>query len=81
MTTYYWDFFGPRSAGTAQHFETHLGEFLVRHGLEGCKTGLVSEGPGHHAVYCETPESARAIVETALRPKRSSETSETRESG
>jgi hypothetical protein len=74
MKTYFWDFFGPRADGTARHFELHLREFLERNTLTGCETGLTSEGEGHRAVYCRTPEPAQKTVELTLRPKRSAET-------
>jgi len=68
--TYFWDFFGPRAAGTAEHFRKHLDEFLGKNALGGCRTGCRSEGAGHQAVYCEAPASAAAAIEGALRPKR-----------
>jgi hypothetical protein len=71
--TYFWDFFGPRAPGTARHFEEHLKEFLNKNALEGCVTGLASEGEGHQSVYCRTPRAAQSAVERALRPKRSIE--------
>lgn len=69
--TYFWDFFGPRAHGTAEHFQRHLLEFLDKHALAGCVTALLSEGAGHHAVSCLTPPEAQEIVERALRPRRS----------
>jgi hypothetical protein len=73
MKTYFWDFFGPRAEGTAAHFHRHLLQFLDQHQLSGCETALVSDGPGHHGVSCRTPAAARATIEGALRPRRSSE--------
>jgi hypothetical protein len=68
--TYFWDFFGPHSAETAQHFDRHLGEFLKKHGIAGCETGVESEGEGHTAAFCKTPPEACAAIERALRPRR-----------
>jgi hypothetical protein len=68
---YFWDFFGPNGAGTARHFLVHLDEFLSRHSLSGCETGVVSAGPAHHAVFCIAPAAVQASIESALRPRRS----------
>lgn len=68
--TYFWDFFGPRAEGTATHFVVHLDEFLAREGLDGCTTGRVSQGRGHHAATCRAPERHWPALERALRPKR-----------
>ena len=69
MKTYFWDFFGPRSEGTARHFRTHLIQFLEAQAIAGCDTGLASEGTGHQAVYCRSPEPS-ATIESLLKPKR-----------
>jgi len=69
MKTYYWDFFGPQSQGTARHFEIHMGEFLKKNGIGQCETGTVSLQAGHCAAWCRSEEGSPA-VETALRPKR-----------
>lgn len=71
MKTYFWDFFGPRARGTAEHFQKHLHEFLEKKGLTGCQTALVSEGPGHTGVACETPSEFEGVIERELSPKRS----------
>lgn len=70
MNTYYWDFFGPRALGTASHFREHLQAFLNQNQVSGCETGLVSQGVGHHAVFCHTPEKAARVIELALKPQR-----------
>jgi uncharacterized protein len=68
--TYLWDFFGPRAQGTAEHFEKHLREFLVKNEIANCPTGTESQGQGHVAAFC-TPEGGRnELIEKALRPKR-----------
>lgn len=70
LRTYFWDFFGPRSAPTAAHFKRHLQGFLVQHGA--AELALVEESlqPGHHAVGVATPEAHWELIEKALRPKR-----------
>jgi hypothetical protein len=70
LRTYYWDFFGPRSRPTAEHFKRHLQGFLAEHGLEGLSLLDESRAPGHHAVGVTTPVEHRELIEKALRPKR-----------
>jgi hypothetical protein len=76
MKRYFWDFFGPRGAGTAEHFERHLRQFLSTHDLQGCETGLESSGEGHHAVFCSAPSACEAAIEQNLRPRRVLEVSD-----
>ena len=73
MKHLFWDFFGPRSEGTAQHFLIHLREFLTKNGCPEMPTGVRSEGPGHQAVFCCPPEAFQAAIERSLRPRRVSE--------
>jgi hypothetical protein len=73
MKSFFWDFFGPRADGTAQHFLVHLREFLKKHECPDMPTGLRSEGAGHQAVFCSPPAEFEAAIERSLRPKRSSE--------
>jgi hypothetical protein len=68
--TYFWDFFGPRSVPTAQHFRRHLHGFLARHGLSTLATTEDSESPMHAAVGLCTPSEHWELIEKALRPKR-----------
>lgn len=70
MKSYYWDFFGPRAEGTAQHFLIHLREFLQNNGCPDMPTGLRSEGAGHQAVFCSPPAEFQASIERSLRPRR-----------
>jgi len=70
MHTYYWDFFGPRAAGTAEHFKKHLLQFLEQNALAGCTVDTVSEAEGHEATRCIAPEGAWAAIERSLRPQR-----------
>ena len=73
MKSYYWDFFGPRADGTAEHFLRHLREFLQKNACPEMPTGLKSEGAGHNAVFCSPPAELEATIERSLRPRRSSE--------
>ena len=68
--TYFWDFFGPRSQPTAQHFKRHLQGFLVQHGVAELPLVEASQAPGHHAVGVTTPPQHWELIEKALRPKR-----------
>lgn len=70
MITLFWDFFGPRAAGTAQHFQVHLRQFLQRHDLQDCATGITAAKPLHHAVWCAVPAAQAEPVQAALRPQR-----------
>lgn len=70
MNTYYWDFYGPRAAGTARHFVRHLDEFLRQHDLGGCEIGTSSDAEGHVAAFCRSSAEAQPIIEGALRPNR-----------
>lgn len=71
---YYWDFFGPRAQGTAEHFVEHLNAFLDRHGFAACETGTESRGPGHRAAWCRVgaaaPREVHDGIHAALRPRR-----------
>ncbi len=70
MKSYFWDFFGPRAEGTAQHFLVHLREFLRKNECPEMATGLRSEGAGHHAVFCSPPAEYEARIAASLRPRR-----------
>ena len=73
MKSYFWDFFGPRSTGTAEHFLIHLREFLKKNECPEMPTGLRSEGAGHQAVFCSPPIEFQAAIERSLRPRRATE--------
>jgi len=70
LRTYYWDFFGPRSVPTAQHFKRHLHGFLLQHGAAHLELVEVTVAPGHNAVGVATPPEHWQLIEKALRPKR-----------
>lgn len=69
--TLYWDFFGPPSEGTAEHFRKHLDEFLQREQLDGCEIGVEIVRPGQHAAaWCRCTEALMDTLGRALRPRR-----------
>jgi hypothetical protein len=68
--TYFWDFFGPRSAPTAQHFKRHLQGFLQQHGASDLELVELTLQPGHSAIGVATPAEHWELIEKALRPKR-----------
>ena len=70
MKHFFWDFFGPRADGTAQHFLIHLQDFLKKNDCPEMPTGLRSEGAGHQAVFCAPPPELELTIERSLRPRR-----------
>ncbi len=70
MTTFFWDFFGPRAEGTARHFQRHLEELFARERVEGCATAVEAPRAGQWTVSCRTPAAAVEAVRQALRPRR-----------
>lgn len=68
--TYFWDFYGPRSVPTAQHFRRHLQDFFTLHELPTLTTCEVSDGPMHCGIGLTTPAEHWELIEKALRPKR-----------
>lgn len=67
---YFWDFFGPRAQGTAEHFARHLIENLATRGLTGCEVSVVVGDAGHVAVGCVAPPEHHCAIERSLRPQR-----------
>lgn len=70
MTTFHWDFFGPRAERTAEHFLRHLDQFLTAHAVTDCATGKTSEGALHQAVFCKPNSADDKLILGALRPNR-----------
>lgn len=70
MKSFFWDFFGPRAEGTAQHFLVHLREFLHKNACPDMPTGLRSEQAGHQAVFCCPPPEFETRIAASLRPRR-----------
>lgn len=64
-----WDHFGPDASGTAQHFLTHLQEFLLNNVTAGAwECSTQSEGDMHCAVRCQmTDTEAATAVARVLR--------------
>lgn len=73
MRTYLWDFSDGHGEGTARQFLLHLRDFLRDHDLGDCESGVVKTGPGAFAAWCTVADSARSIIETQLKPSRSSD--------
>ncbi len=71
MRRLFWDYFGPRAAGTAEHFHRHLDAFLAAEGLSGCQTGVEHLGPAHSAAFCDAPHAHCEAIAARLRPRRS----------
>lgn len=69
---YFWDFFGPQAARTAEHFQRHLDEFLKKNSCAG-ETSLESRGEGHSAVACRVESEWFERIERTLKPKRHEE--------
>lgn len=67
---YFWDFFGPRARGTAEHFARHLDQDLAANGVTGCAVSVEDGDPGHVAVVCATPMEHYVAIERAFRPQR-----------
>ena len=70
MRRLYWDFFGSRAAGTAEHFRIHLDGFIVDMDIVGCETGLCDYTTAHSAAWCDAPDAACDLLVTRLRPHR-----------
>ncbi|HEY6079964.1 MAG TPA: hypothetical protein VIW29_14220 [Polyangiaceae bacterium] len=68
--TYFWDFYGPRAAPTAEHFQRHLRGFLEQHGASELALVTASSAPGHQAIGVVTPPEHWELIEKSLRPKR-----------
>jgi uncharacterized protein len=68
--TFYWDFFGPDAAKTAEHFKRHLQQFLERNACAGSETGMSSAGAGHQAVSCRVAPEFEQALASALKPRR-----------
>ena len=63
-----WDFSGPNSRPTAEHFERHLKQFLERSSVVA-PTALISERPDHVGVVCLCDAKDAALVGAALKPQ------------
>jgi hypothetical protein len=70
MRRLYWDFYGARATGTADHFRIHLNDFIAKLEFSDCETGLDIYTPAHSAAWCNAPETACDVLVTRLRPHR-----------
>ena len=70
MRRLFWDYYGPRAGGTANHFRLHLDEFINDMKLTGCTSGVIEYSPTHAAAWCDAPEDACETLVSRLRPHR-----------
>lgn len=65
-----WDFRGPTSQGTAEHYEIHLKEFMQQKGLiaKACGSELLSEM--HSIAFVHIEEADLPLFKQELRPHR-----------
>ena len=63
-----WDFFGPQSSRTAEHFKSHLQEFLAKHALSYAPE--LEEHAGATSVHLQIAELDSEPLRRALRPRR-----------
>ncbi|MEE2786127.1 MAG: hypothetical protein VX589_02240 [Myxococcota bacterium] len=75
--TFYWDFYGPMSAGTAAHFKRHLDDFLHRADVESAQTGVETYTELHCAAWCTAPEATHPMIIESLRPHRGTRPADT----
>ena len=66
----FWDFYGARATGTADHFRVHLDDFINKMDLGGCETGTADYTGIHTAAWCDAPAEACDLLVTRLRPHR-----------
>ena len=70
MKVLYWDFFGPRAKGTADHFCIHLKEFFEQNKLEFDSLGNEYISASHSAAWCKVSDEVYPAASKALKPKR-----------
>lgn len=70
--TCHWDFFGPNSQPTAEHFCHHLREWLARESITGAVVATESAGPGHCAARLDAQQGDRSRIVQQLKPRRCS---------
>ncbi len=66
---FHWDFFGPDSARTAEHFCEHMNEFCVAEGISTYRS-FVTPGRMRSVASLECDEAHLVLVRDRLRPKR-----------
>lgn len=66
----YWDFRGPASAGTAEHFHLHLNEFFLSCTAQAIDSGWESSGEQHHVVFLLIRQEDLPLIKERLRPHR-----------
>lgn len=74
---HHWDFFGPESSKTAEHFKKHVFEFIRAHQLESYASGLFNAHTNHTCFWIEFEDgSGDHETQKKLRPQRSLSRSE-----
>lgn len=65
-----WDFYGPHSGGTAEHFLKHVGEFLKKNGLTALESTMKQLDPNHACARLTVESAQEDAIVKALRPHR-----------
>lgn len=65
-----WDFRGPRAARTAEHYRTHLEEFIVIEELKFDITGVHHFSDSHSMAYMVVAEFEMEEAREILKPQR-----------
>lgn len=71
MTTFFWDFIGPRAEQIAAHHVTHVNEFLAREKLDGCQSGVTKAAQFRCTAWVKAPAEVAPLIARALKPPRS----------
>jgi len=66
----FWDFRGPASAGTAEHFEKHLRHYLAEQGEDALLTGFQVVSEAHAYSYVIIPRELLERIKRDLKPHR-----------
>ena len=74
---YFWEFYGPRALGTAEHFLIHLGEFFAKNNLEKFILSRAVVAPDQSNPHIAQPalvcvvaqEPAGEAIERGLKPR------------
>lgn len=68
----YWDYYGPSSQGTAEHFLAHLKTWLANQAMENEAQDLAVKviSPNHSSVTCSLPFEMGRQVYTVLKAQR-----------
>lgn len=71
-TVHHWDFFGPESAKTAEHFKKHMAEFTQKQNFVPVAQGFFNAHGNHTCFWIEIADPSTAEeTKKKLRPQRS----------